>query len=291
MDSLKEWAERCDTEGISLPELAARMQAEENFTDADAIRREIKTRLGIMRMSRDKGMKSTVHSLSGLSGGGAYKMHEARKNGRLCADSLQARAGETALAVAEYNASMGRIVAAPTAGACGILPGVLFALEEEHGFTEDDLTDALLVAAVVGEVTARRATISGAEGGCQAECGTAAAMAAAAAVRLMGGTAAQCFDAVSFALMNILGLVCDPVGGLVEVPCVYRNVSGAVAAVAAADLALSGIPAPIPADEMIDAMKAVGDVLPASLRETGEGGCAACPSAIKYIAHGSRMKA
>ena len=283
MESLKEWAEKCAAEDVSLPELAAGIQARESFTDPETVRDEMRARLEIMREARDKGMKSTVHSLSGLSGGGAYKMRAARRAGRLCADSLEARAGETALAVAEYNASMGRIVAAPTAGACGILPGVMFALEEEHGFSPDEMTDALLTAAVVGDVTARRATISGAEGGCQAECGTAAAMAAAAAVHLMGGTVGQCLDAVSFALMNILGLVCDPVGGLVEVPCVYRNVSGAVGAIAAADLALSGIPAPLPADEMIDAMKNVGDLMPASLRETGEGGCAACPAALKYL--------
>ena len=284
MDTLLTWLERCEAEGLSLPEMALRLQSAQDGTDPESIRQEMKGRLEIMKESRDKGLQSGIHSLSGLTGGGAFKMNAAREGHRLCADSLEARAGEIALAVAEYNASMGRIVAAPTAGACGILPGVFLALKEKHGLTDDDLVDALLVAAVVGEVTARRATIAGAEGGCQAECGTAAAMAAAGAAYLMGASPRQCLDAVSFALMNILGLVCDPVGGLVEVPCVYRNVSGAVGAIAAANLALSGIASPLPADEMIDAMKAVGDAMPSSLRETGEGGCAACPSALRFLA-------
>ena len=186
-----------------------------------------------------------------------------------------------ALAVAECNAAMGRIVAAPTAGACGILPAVLLTLQEEYGYTDDQLVNALYVAGAFGLVIAHRASISGAQGGCQAECGSAAGMAAAAIVYLKGGSAAQSADACSFALMNLLGLVCDPVKGLVEVPCVFRNVGAISVALTAADMALSGIVCPIPCDEVIDAMRQVGDALPSSLRETGEGGCAGCPSMCK----------
>lgn len=183
------------------------------------------------------------------------------------------------MAVAECNAGMGRIVAAPTAGSCGILPAALLTAQEEYHLTDDQLTDALLTAAMFGQIIARRASISGAAGGCQAECGSAAAMAAAALVELRGGTADMCAQACSFALMNSMGLVCDPVAGLVEIPCVYRNVGGVANAFSAADMALSGLRSPIPTDEVIDAMQSVGDQMPACLRETGEGGVAATPTA------------
>ncbi|HPS82366.1 MAG TPA: L-serine ammonia-lyase, iron-sulfur-dependent, subunit alpha, partial [Candidatus Limiplasma sp.] len=169
-------------------------------------------------------------------------------------------------------------VAAPTAGSCGILPGVLFAAQESEGFSDEALVYALFTAAAVGRVIALQATISGAEGGCQAECGSAAGMAAAALCELYGGTPKQAADACAFALMNSLGLVCDPVNGLVEIPCVFRNVGGASQALAAAQMALSGVSCPIPCDEMIATMKDIGDTLPQSLRETGDGGCAACAS-------------
>ncbi len=282
MESLKEWLEEAKTQGIRVAALAERKQAAESGLELEAVRAVMGERLDIMRRSAEKGMDPHTHSLSGLTGGGASRLEKARLAGRTCAGGLCARAESIALAVAESNAAMGRIVAAPTAGACGILPGVFLALEEEKSLDREALTDGLFMAAAVGDVISRRASVSGARGGCQAECGTAAAMAAAGAVILMGGSDDQAFDAAAFALMNILGLVCDPVGGLVEVPCVYRNVSGALGAIAAADLALSGIPSPLPPDEVIDAMKAVGDLMPASLRETGEGGCAACPSALRY---------
>ena len=189
--------------------------------------------------------------------------------GRICARSL---------AVAECNAAMGRIVAAPTAGACGILPAALITMQEEYGYTDAQLIDALYVAGAFGLIIANRASISGAEGGCQAECGSAAAMTAAAIAFLRGGEPRRQADACAFALMNLMGLVCDPVHGLVEVPCVYRNVGAVSVALSAADMALAGIDCPLPCDEVIDAMRQVGDALPSSLRETGEGGCAACPS-------------
>ena len=243
--------------------------------ELDAYMHEV---LGVMRDSTVKGMRSDLRSVSGLTGGNAYKLMTAVEAGKTAGGSLLGRIAARALGVAEYNAAMGRIVAAPTAGACGILPAVLITLQEEYGYTDDQLVDALYVAGAFGLVIATRASISGAQGGCQEECGSAAAMAAAAIVYLKGGSAEQSADACSFALMNLMGLVCDPVKGLVEVPCVFRNVGAISVALTAADMALSGIVCPIPCDEVIDAMRQVGDAMPSSLRETGEGGCAGCPS-------------
>ena len=246
--------------------------------ELDAYMHEV---LSVMRDSAVKGMQKDLRSVSGLTGGNAYKLMEGVKTGATAGGSLLGRMAARALAVAECNAAMGRIVAAPTAGACGILPAVLLTLQEEYGYTDDQLVNALYVAGAFGLVIAHRASISGAQGGCQAECGSAAGMAAAAIVYLKGGSAAQSAAACSFALMNLLGLVCDPVKGLVEVPCVFRNVGAISVALTAADMALSGIVCPIPCDEVIDAMRQVGDALPSSLRETGEGGCAGCPSMCK----------
>ncbi|HIV26487.1 MAG TPA: L-serine ammonia-lyase, iron-sulfur-dependent, subunit alpha [Candidatus Ornithocaccomicrobium faecavium] len=237
--------------------------------DAQARMREA---LCAMRDSVKEGMRPDLRSISGLTGGQAAKIAPETALG----GKVLARASAIALAVAESNAAMGKIVAAPTAGACGILPGALFAVAEEKGFGDEQLVDALFVAAGVGRVIAQRACISGAQGGCQAECGSASAMAAAALVQLAEGEKAAMDSAIAFAMMNLMGLVCDPVKGLVEVPCVYRNVIGVANALTAADMALAGIVSPIPADEAIDAMGRVGAMLPAALRETGIGGCAAC---------------
>jgi len=183
-----------------------------------------------------------------------------------------------AIAVSEYNAAMGKVVAAPTAGSCGILPGTIVSMLEEGLCDERAAVMALFTAGAIGMVIAQQASIAGAQGGCQAECGSASAMAAAALVELCGGTPAQSAHACAMAIKNQLGLVCDPVAGLVEVPCVNRNVMGAVNALSCAEMALSGVESAIPCDEVIDAMRAVGDALPASLRETGSGGLAATPT-------------
>ena len=188
---------------------------------------------------------------------------------------------EEALKTAECNACMKRIVAAPTAGSCGVLPAVLIPLYRSQAATEEQILDGLYIAAGFGQVTAARASLSGAEGGCQAEVGTASAMAAAALVSVSGGSGDQCATAFAIALGNLLGLVCDPVAGLVEVPCVKRNVIGAVNAISAANLALAGVTSHIPADEVIDAMGDIGDKMPPDLRETGIGGLAATPTAQK----------
>lgn len=217
-------------------------------------------------------------SASGFAGGDAAKVAEAEARGQLLTGGYLAQVMAEALKTAECNACMKRIVAAPTAGSCGVLPAVLIPLAEERDVPEETILEALYIAAGFGQVTALRASVAGAEGGCQAEIGTASAMAAAALTHILGGTAQQCADAYAIALGNLLGLVCDPVAGLVEVPCVKRNVIGAVNAVSAANMAVAGITSRIPVDEVIDAMGEVGDALPVSLRETGLGGLAATPT-------------
>lgn len=275
--TLSEWVRMARTHG-SIAQVAASAQAAESGVSADAVRATMKHHLHCMQEAVHNGMDEKLRSVSGLTGGQAALLMRYYQQGKSLCGSILGKAEAYALATAECNACMGKIVAAPTAGACGILPGAIIAMMEEKNVTEDQAVDALLVAAAVGQSIATQASISGAEGGCQAECGSAAAMAAAALTFLQGGSAQQCADAAAFALMNLLGLVCDPVGGLVEVPCVYRNVGSSGVAFTAADMVLSGICCPIDPDEIILAMKEVGDALPSSLRETGEGGCAACGS-------------
>ena len=220
-------------------------------------------------------------SRSGLSGGDAAKVEQAWQQGRLLGDDYLAAVTAEALKTAECNACMKRIVAAPTAGSCGVLPAVLLPLARAGQADEDAVCDALYVAAGFGQVIAARATLAGAEGGCQAEVGAASAMAAAALCNLKGGTPEQCAAAAAMALGNLLGLVCDPVAGLVEVPCIKRNVVGAVNAVSCANMALAGVDYAIPCDEVIDAMGRVGSLLSPDLRETGQGGLAATPTGVK----------
>ena len=216
-----------------------------------------------------------LRSSSDLVGGEGGLVAE--QGGGLCGPFFSAVIA-TALKTGECNACMRRIVAAPTAGASGVLPAVLLPLQQRDGLSDEVMTQALYVAAGFGQVIASRASISGAEGGCQAEVGSASGMAAAALVHVMGGSPEQMAHACAMALSNTLGLVCDPVAGLVEVPCVKRNVMGAVNALSCAEMALCGVKNAIPCDEVIDAMRSVGDALPASLRETGMGGLAATPT-------------
>ena len=221
------------------------------------------------------GYDGSLCSNSGLVGGAGQQMEEyVRKGDTLCGPFVgQVIAG--ALQMGESNACMKRIVAAPTAGACGVLPAVLVPCFRERGVPEETILEALYTAAGIGQVIALRASIAGASGGCQAEIGTASAMAAGALVHLQGGNGEQIIHGAAMALKNLLGLVCDPVAGLVEVPCVKRNVAGAVIALSAADMALAGIRSRIPPDQVIDAMKEVGDLMDESLKETGRGGLAA----------------
>lgn len=235
--------------------------------------------LEVMRDSAYKGLDQAVYSMSKITGGSAVKVN------KYVEDSVSGktitRAMAMALSVSEVNSSMGRIVAAPTAGASGILPAALFTMQEKYGYDDDKLVEALIVAGVIGEIIAQNASISGAEGGCQAECGSAAAMAAAAICYLRDFDIDTIFASAAFAIKNILGLVCDPVLGLVEYPCNLRNASGVVNAIISADLAMSGFPCLIPLDETIDSMRQVGNSLPEALRETALGGLAATPTAEK----------
>ena len=230
----------------------------------------------------DRSYQETDRSHSGLSGGDGGKMARYIRAGKpLCGPFLsEVMAG--ALRMGECNACMKRIVAAPTAGACGVLPAVLLPYARQFQAEADRLVEALYVASGFGMVIAARASISGAEGGCQAEIGSAAAMAAPALVHLQGGTPEQMANACAMAVKNLLGLVCDPVGGLVEVPCVKRNVIGAMAALSAAQMALAGIESRVPPDQVLDAMREVGQSLPHTLRETGKGGLAATPFGLRY---------
>ncbi len=191
------------------------------------------------------------------------------------------RAMARAVSCSEVNAAMGKIVAAPTAGSCGIIPAVIITAGEKLGKTEDELINALFTASGVGIIIAKNATLSGAEGGCQAECGSAAAMGAAAVVEMMGGTPAMALDAAAIVIKNILGLVCDPVAGLVEVPCAKRNIAGAVSALTTADVTMSGVTSRIPFDDTVIAMYKIGKQLPCELRETAMGGCATTPTGLR----------
>ncbi|HWQ50791.1 MAG TPA: L-serine ammonia-lyase, iron-sulfur-dependent, subunit alpha [Terriglobales bacterium] len=260
---------------------AAAIKAEVADTERteEAVRADMARALSVMREAAAAGLTNTEHSTSGLSGGDSVRLQKAIEAGVISGCPLIFDMMAIALAVSEQNAKMGRIVACPTAGSCGIVPAVLFALQKAHGYTDAALVDALFTAGAVGVVIAKNASIAGASGGCQAECGSAAAMAAAAAVELAGGTPAQAGHAVAFSLKSLMGLVCDPVGGLVEVPCIKRNAFCAVGAHVAASMALAGIESLIPADEVIRAMDEVGKLMPSALKETAKGGIAATPTA------------
>lgn len=234
----------------------------------------------IMCDAVNEGKNPDLRSTSGLTGGDAAKMEKYAQTGGLCGGFLNS-AIMKAIAVSEYNAAMGKIVAAPTAGSCGILPACIISMVESGKCSQKDAVMSLFTAGAFGMVIAQKASVAGAEGGCQAECGSASAMAAACLVELAGGTPEQAAHACAMAIKNQLGLVCDPVAGLVEVPCIKRNVSGTVIAFSSAEMALAGIESKIPADECIMAMKQVGASLPCSLRETSQGGLAITPTGIK----------
>ncbi|OUN39313.1 L-serine ammonia-lyase, iron-sulfur-dependent, subunit alpha [Faecalibacterium sp. An77] len=264
-------------QGCSLAQAVLRSDlAESRLTEADS-RAEMR-RLWQVMQATSRDYDPDRRSRSGLVGGDAAKVERAAAAGQLLGGEYLSAVTAEALKTAECNACMKRIVAAPTAGSCGVLPAVLLPLARMGEADDDTICDALYVAAGFGQVIAARATLAGAEGGCQAEVGAASAMAAAALCYLKGGTPASCASAAAMALGNLLGLVCDPVAGLVEVPCVKRNVVGAVNAVACANMALSGIDSAIPCDEVIDAMGRVGLQLSPDLRETGAGGLAATPT-------------
>ena len=236
----------------------------------------------VMCHSSEQALHKGLSMAGGLIAGIASRQHDYAGQGGI-SGSLINLIMARALSCSEVNASMGKICAAPTAGACGVLPAVLISVGEKYALVRRAILEALLTASGIGAVIMKNATVAGAEGGCQAECGAAAAMAAAAAVQMAGGSAVMSIHACSFALMNVMGLICDPVAGLVQVPCAQRNASQAVNAIISADLALSGTPSLIPADEVIDAMYRVGRKLPSELKETALGGIAAAPTAKAIV--------
>lgn len=277
-ESVQELISAANKEGKKISDIVLQDQAEYLQKDSKEIFEEMHKNFLVMEKSSDDGLKKNLRSASGLTGGNAIKMNQAVQAGKNICGKVIGKAVARALAVSETNACMGRIVAAPTAGSCGILPAVILTAVEEYHIKKHDAVMSLFTAAGFGMVIAKKASIAGAEGGCQAECGSAAAMAAAALTELMGGTPQMAGHACAIALKNILGLVCDPVAGLVEIPCIKRNASGAANAFVSADMALAGIESAIPADEVIDAMKRIGDLMPSSLKETAMGGLAATPT-------------
>lgn len=247
----------------------------------EEIRSRMREVLHVMFDASKKALEEDIKSVSGLTGGDAKKVSSYMLKGKTICGNTVNIAVARALSCSEVNAAMGRIVAAPTAGSCGIVPAAVITAGEIIGADEDKMVDALFTASGVGQIIAKNATLSGAEGGCQAECGSASAMAAAALVEMYGGSPEAAFNAAAIAIKNVLGLVCDPVAGLVEVPCTMRNASGVVNAMICADMALAGVKSIIPFDEVVDAMYRVGKTMPKELRETALGGLAATPTAIK----------
>jgi len=283
--SLAAWIEESERKGIPLRETLIANNANAMGVEPQVLLGKMADMLKVMRASIDYGLTG-VRSRSKLTGGSAKKLFEAKQSNNY-ANILGSTVSDAvifSLAVAEANAAMGRIVAAPTAGASGVLPGMLFSLQKNYALSEEDLAAGLVVAGGIGLVIANRSSLSGAMGGCQAETGSAAAMAAGAAVDMLGGTPEQVGHAVAMTIKNMLGLVCDPVAGLVEVPCIKRNAGAVTQALTAAEMALAGITSFIPADEAIDAMKEVGDRMPCALKETAGGGLAHAPTALAWAA-------
>ena len=277
----KELLTLCQDHQLPISEIMRQREIIVSETTDESVNSRMARVLEIMKDAAFSPVKTPVKSMGGLIGGEAQKLSRHLASGKgICGNVLE-KAITYAMATLETNASMGLIVASPTAGSAGIVPGLLLALQEVYDFSDEDIQKALFNAGAIGYLAMRNATVAGAVGGCQAETGVAAAMAASAATELMGGTPLQCTYAASTVLMNMLGLVCDPVGGLVEYPCQNRNASGVAIALVAAEMSLAGITQLIPLDEMITIMLTVGKKLPAELRETALGGCATAPSACE----------
>lgn len=277
----KELLALCQKKKLPISEVMRQREILLGETTAEIVDQRMDRVLEIMKDAAFSPIKDPVISMGGLIGGEARKLCEFHDLGKSLCGNVLGKGITYAMATLETNASMGLIVASPTAGSAGIVPGMMLALQEVYGFSDKKIRHALFNAGAIGYLAMRNATVAGAVGGCQAEVGIASAMAASAAVELLGGTPLQCTYAASTVLMNMLGLVCDPVGGLVEYPCQNRNAAGVSNALIAAEMSLAGIPQFIPLDEMIDAMYTVGKKLPAELRETALGGCAATPSACE----------
>ena len=275
----KELLEICTSESLSISEVMIQREITEGEKSRDEVMQKMQRAFEIMKESAKRAIDNPAKSMGGLLGGQAQKLSSHAGSDKTACGKLITKGIAYAMGVLEVNAQMGLIVAAPTAGSAGVIPGTMLTLQEEYGFTDEQIVTALFNTGAIGYLAMRNATVSGAVGGCQAEIGVAAAMAASAAVELLGGTPAQSLDAASTVLMNMLGLVCDPVDGLVEYPCQNRNASGVANALVAAEMTMAGISQLIPLDEMLDIMYKVGRGLPPELRETALGGCATSESA------------
>lgn len=281
VNSAKELIDICSKENLTIWEYTLREEIKESGLDKEEVWNKMKKNLKIMKEASEYGLRHKVTSVSGIIGGDAYRLQKyIVRDNSLCGNFMM-KAMARAISCSEVNAAMGRIVATPTAGSCGVLPATVITAGEKLHKSEDELVQALFTAAGVGIIIAKNATISGAEGGCQAEVGAASAMAAAATVEMMGGTVQMAFNAAAIVIKNILGLVCDPIAGLVEAPCAKRNASGTVSALTVADMAMAGVKSVIPFDEVVDAMYRVGKQLPCELRETALGGLATTPTGIE----------
>jgi L-serine dehydratase len=281
VSSGKELIEICMEENIPIYEYTIREEMARSEMDREDVIEKMRSTLHVMMNSASYAQENPIKSVSGLIGGDAKKIKQYADSQKTLTGDFMNRAMARAISSSEVNAAMGRIVACPTAGSCGILPAVVISAGEKLEKTEDEIINALFTASGVGIIIAKNATMAGAEGGCQAECGSAAAMASAAVVEMMGGSPEQALDAGAIVLKNILGLICDPVAGLVEVPCAKRNIAGTVSALTTADLAMSGVKSKIPFDEVVWAMYKVGKSLPPELRETSAGGIAITPTALR----------
>ncbi|MFC0558645.1 L-serine ammonia-lyase, iron-sulfur-dependent, subunit alpha [Halalkalibacter alkalisediminis] len=276
--NVAELIELAETEEKSISQVMIDQEIEVTGRSREEIVNQMMRNLNVMKEAVERGITEKVRSVSGLTGGDAVLLQEYIKKGQFLSSETVLDAVSKAVATNEVNAAMGTICATPTAGSAGVVPGVLFGIANKLKPTDEQMVDYLFVAGAFGFVVANNASISGAAGGCQAEVGSATGMAAAALVELAGGTPSQSAEAMAIALKNMLGLVCDPVAGLVEVPCVKRNAIGASIAIVAADMALAGITSRIPCDEVIDAMYKIGQTMPEALRETAQGGLAATPT-------------
>lgn len=278
-NSIAELVELAQKANCPISQIVIQWEMENNFVAEEKQRAMMLKNWQVMEESLKRGLTNYEKSVSGLTGGDAVKLYAYRQHGYTGEAVLSAAA--SAVGVSEVNAVMGRIVACPTAGSCGIVPAAIYAAAEKNGNNIDEIVDALFTASGIGMVVEANASIAGAYGGCQAECGTAAGMAAGALVQLAGGTPEIVGNAVALAIKNLLGLACDPVAGLVEVPCVKRNGFIAVYAMVAADMAMAGVQSVIPVDDVIDAMNRIGRSMPSSIKETAEGGLATTKTGLR----------
>ncbi|AZS16796.1 L-serine ammonia-lyase, iron-sulfur-dependent, subunit alpha [Paenibacillus lutimineralis] len=281
--NLEQLIRLCEKEAVTIGQLMITEQAAETGKTDQQVILQMTEYYEVMKEAVHKGIESEMQPRSGLTGGDARRVHAHLQQGVPSLGEEACTAMAYALAVSEVNASMGRIIATPTAGSCGIIPGVFVSSQERFGWSDEHMVQGLFSAGAIGYVIANNSFVSGAEGGCQAEVGSAIGMAAGALVELRGGTPEQAVHAVGLALKNTLGLICDPVAGLVEIPCIVRNGFGAVTAMAAADMALAGIRSVIPSDEVIDVMLEVGSMMPEKHRETALGGLAQTPTGKRIM--------